>query len=620
MRLHKTALGFAVATSAFAGSGAFAQDETVEEIVVTSSRIPRPLSQIGTSVSVIDAEDIEAHGNLSLVDVLRQMPSISTSNSGGAGKATSLRIRGEEGFRTLTLFDGIRLTDPSSTQVGPQLEHLLSSGVGRVEVLRGPQGLSYGADAGGVVNIISRRPGEDFSANFDVQAGEFDTHQYSGNAGGSAGAFDYFVSLADFETEGFNTRGSDSVLQDDDGYENTTLHGRVGFALSERLRFDVVHRKVDGDTEFDGCFSGTTVHDCTSTYELGATRLGAEYTGEDFSHSLSYAVTDTDRENFALGAPSFSSNGELKRWEYVGSATGLPGFDLVAGADWEEALNNGVGRNNTGVYGEILSDFSDSLFLTAGVRHDDNDDFGTNTSYRLSGAYLVDLANDSLLKFRGSYGTGFRAPSPFEIAYNSGPFAFPPASNVNLRQETSRGWEAGVEFDSGSLLHLEAIYFDQEVEDAIFFDVDAFSGYLQDIGTSSSRGVELFGEAALTESLSLTANYTWNDTERPGGLPRRRRPEHLANLGASWFGMGERLNINAFYRISRDSIDEAGGQAVALDDFEVLDLSANFSVTDSFQLYGRIENALDEDYQEIIDYTTPGRAAYVGFRFQFGAL
>jgi len=619
---QKTLLATAVLAAINSGA-ILAQDDSdagpLEEIVITSSRVPMPMRQIGTSVSVMTQEEIEAHGNLSLIDVLRRMPAIATSNSGGAGKATALRIRGEEGYRTMTIFDGIRLLDPSGTQIGPQMEHMISSGVGRVEVLRGPQGLSYGADAGGVLNISSRSTESGFNANLDAQYGRFGTQQYSANIGGGNDTADFFVSVADMQTDGFNTQAADTVLMDDDGYDNTTIHLRGGINLSEELRLDVVHRNVDSETEFDGCFAGTTVYDCSGDFELQASRIALSYQSDSFSHSLSYAKTDTDRANFAQGAFSFGAEGELTRLEYLGSATELPGFELVFGADLEEAENNGVGRDNLGVFLEYISDFSDRLFLTAGVRHDDNDDFGTNTSYRMSIAHLTELDNGGTVKLKGSYGTGFRAPSPAEIAYNAGAFAFPPASLVTLAQEESQGYEFGVEYVLDNDLRLEAIYFDQEVENAIFFDLSGFSGYLQDVGTSSSSGVELNGEIGLGDAWDLSVNYTYNDTERPNGLQRLRRPEHLANLGLSWYGMADRLNINAFYRISRNAIDEQFGNpnVIPLDAFEVMDITANYRINDSFQVYGRLENAFDEDYQEITGFNTPGAAAYVGFKLSF---
>lgn len=589
----------------------------VEEIVVTSSRVPQPLRRLTTSVSVLSREDIEARGSFALMDVLRQMPAVSASGNGGAGKTSSLRIRGEEGFRTLAIFDGIRLTDPSGPQIAPQVEHLLGGGVERVEILRGPQGLAYGADAGGIVALSSKRPAEGLTAGFSAQAGAFDTRQLRAELGGQREAFDYFLSIADFDTGGFNARRDDSALRDDDGYGNTTVHGRFGLPLGDRLRLDLVHRHVEGDTEFDGCFAATVAHDCKALYRQRASRLGLEYQGDAVSHSLAYADTVTDRDSLVLGVSTFRTDGELKRLEYLGSARELPGLDVVFGADWEEAGIDTGSRHNTGAFLEILSDFSERLLFTAGLRGDDNDDFGRHASYRLSGAWLTEFPNGSLLKYRAAYGTGFRAPSPYEVTYNAGPFAFPPASRVRLKEEASRGVEVGVDFRSASGFRVEAVLFDQEVEDEIAFDLAGFSGYLQDVGTSRSRGVELLGEAALGAGFDMSLNYTWNDTERPDGRPRLRRPQHLANLALSWSAPGERLQAHAFWRLVREAVDESAGVLVPLDDFDVLDLNVNYQLTDRLRLHGRIENVLDEEYQEVLGYNTPGSALYVGFRMQF---
>jgi vitamin B12 transporter len=622
---HAVAAGLSTSLAAIAlpGLAAEAQPDPhhVEEIVVTSSRVPIPLRQLGTSVSVITAAEIEMHGNLALTDVLRQLPAVASSNTGGPGKGTSLRIRGEEGYRTLTIIDGLRLSDPSSTQVGAPMEHLLSNGIGRVEILRGPQGLSYGADAGGIINISSRQAQPGFQTNLDVQGGKFGTQQVSATAGGGNERADFFVSATDFRTDGFNTSTDDAITRDADGYDNTTIHLRGGLNLTEAWRIDLVHRDVAGDSEYDSCYDTVNfalTHDCLSTIDQQATRGALSYDGENFTHSVSYATTSTDRDNLSDGISAFTSEGELKRWEYVGTATNLPGFDLVFGGDLEEATNGNYSRDNTGLYLETISDFSHNLHLTAGLRHDDNDDFGTNTSYRVSGAYVYDLASGNTLKFRSSFGTGFRAPSPYEVAYNADSFAYPPASLVTLRQETSKGHEFGLEYRSHTL-QLDATWFDQDVEDAIFFDLDTYSGYLQDIGHSTSKGLELSAVVSIAQ-WHLTANHTWNDTELPNGEPRRRRPEHLTNLGVSYFGMDERLNLNAFYRISRDSFDQVGPAIVPLEDFAVLDLSATFNVTKSVQLYGRIENALDEDYREVAGFNTAGRAAYVGFRLNYSGL
>ncbi|MES2605054.1 MAG: TonB-dependent receptor, partial [Pseudomonadota bacterium] len=199
-------------------------------------------------------------------------------------------------------------------------------------------------------------------------------------------------------------------------------------------------------------------------------------------------------------------------------------------------------------------------------------------------------------------------------------YSYPPASLVALQQERSKGIETGVEYLSANDLRLEAVYFDQDVENAIDFDLVSYSGYLQYVGRSNSRGVELSASMPLTEQLSLQANYTFNDTERPNGQQRLRRPRQLLNAGISWQPQ-PRLAVHAFARSSRDAVDEppfAG--VVKLDDFVVLDLNASYQLTSTLQLSGRIENALDEQYTEVIGYNTAGAAAYVGVKMNFGSL
>ena len=148
-----------------------AADSPLEEIVVTSSRVPMPLREVGTSMSVLDDTTLTRLGFNSLFDALRTQPAVSVSNTGGTGKAATLRIRGEEGYRTLVLLDGIDISDTSSPQVSPRMEQLMSAGIQRVEILRGPQGLMYGADAGGIVNISTLAPEPGFSGDVSAEAG-----------------------------------------------------------------------------------------------------------------------------------------------------------------------------------------------------------------------------------------------------------------------------------------------------------------------------------------------------------------------------------------------------------------------------------------------------------------
>ena len=590
-------------------------NDKLEEVIVTSSRIEMPLRQIGTSVSVLTGDDITALGFNSMIDVLRTMPSVGVSNNGGAGKVSTLRIRGEDGYRTLVLMDGIDISDTSGPQFAPRMDQMLSSGIERVEVLRGPQGLMYGADAGGVVNITTNTPGQGYSGVLSAEGGRYGTSQLAANLGYGGETFDGNLSVTDYETDGFNSRSDDLVPGDDDGYQNTTYHARLGWNVSEDLRLALVGRDVDGESEYDDCYNAsfTPTNLCHSTYEQQAWRASANYQSGSFSHELAYSESETESEDFSEGVFAFGGQGELEKWSYLGSYRGSDALRLVYGVDLRTDSRDDAGatqeRDQDGYYLEYQGDFGERLYLTAGARYDDNDDFGDHTTWRVSGAYLIPV-NGGEFKLRGAYGTGFRAPSLYEIAYNDGPWG----NGVQLDAEESDGYDLALSWYGDSGLYLEAVYFDQTVDEEIYFDLVTYSGYLQGRGESSASGVELIADWPVLESLSLTGNYTYSDTETSDGSTRPRRPEHMANLGLAWRTLEGRLSLGINARIARDAEDIDGS---SLDDYEVLDINANFELWRGLELYGRVENALDEDYVEVRNYNTSGAAAYAGVRYTF---
>ncbi len=584
----------------------------LEEIIVTSSRVEMPLRQVGTSVSALNAREIQALGFNSMLDVLRTLPSVGVSNTGGAGKVSTLRIRGEEGYRTLVMMDGIDISDTSSPQFLPRLEQVLSAGIERVEVLRGPQGLMYGADAGGVVNITTRAPGEGFGGDVSAEGGRYGTQQYAGNLGYAGDTVDANLSVTDFETDGFNARSDDTLLRDDDGYENTTVHGRLGWNVSDALRLELVGRDVEGKSQYDNCGFPRT-DNCNSEYDQQAWRAGARYQGQRFNHELAYSESETQNRDFSDGGFAFGGEGKLEKWNYLGSFNGGEAMRLVYGVDLKTESRDDTGtnqeRDQDGYYLEYQGEFSKRLFVTAGARYDDNDDFGSYNTWRVSGAYLIP-ASTGEVKLRGAYGTGFRAPSLYEIGYNNGPFG----NGVELDAEESEGYDLAISWFGNNGLYLEAVYFDQTVDQEIFFDLQTFGGYLQGKGEADSSGVELIAEWPLLPSLSLTGNYTYNDTETSDAGERPRRPDHLANLGLNWQGFDNRLSLGINARLARDAVGTDGDP---LDDYEVININASFEVIRGLDVYGRVENLLDKDYEEVRNFNSSGAAAYAGVRYSF---
>ncbi len=590
-------------------------DRYLEEIVVSASRMPMPLRQVGSSVSVLTADDIRARGFVSIPDVLRNQTAIGVSNAGGQGKQTALRIRGEEGYRTLVIIDGVEVSDPTGTQVSPQLQHVLSSDIARIEILRGPQGMMYGADAGGVVNITSNTVKDGVNGGVTIEAGRYDSRLINGYVGAGNAHGDVYLSLSDFQTDGFNALKTDTVLADKDGYDNQTAHLKAGLNLNDHWRAETVLRKTEADSAYDSSFGS---NDLRTDYEQTIERFALLYTDATFTHTLAYNITDIERTNFTDGVESYFNNGEREKVEYLGSVKLQDNMALVFGIENEKeqsfgTYNGDSEREQLGYFVEAQSQLLDDIYFTAGVRQDDNDDFGKHTSYRVTAAYVQDLKNGDAIKYKTSYGTGFRAPSLYESAYNYTPWVFAPALNTTPSEETSKGYDAGIEYIGAQGLHAELVYFDQRINDEIIYDFVS-GGYLQASGESRSTGVEVSFDMPIKDVLFFYTNYTYNDSDTNTGEDRVRRPVHQGNIGLTYYLVPDKLSISSNWHFVRDVIDVGN---VTLDDYETLDIRALYHVTNATEVFVRVENATDENYQEVSNYNVAGAAAYAGVRFSF---
>ena len=505
---------------------------------MVASRTPDLIDQIGVSVTVLDQDAMRAFGYPDLGSLLDTQPGVTVTMDGGYGKAAAVRIRGEEGYRTRIVLDGINIADPSSPQISPRVEHLLSSGLSRVEILRGPQGLMWGADAGGVILMSTNDAQATTGASGFFEAGGDDFYQGSLNGSLVTDRVRASLSLSQLETEGINAREIDSVNPDRDGYENTTAHGALTVQLNEMIALDFAATDISGENEYDGCYDTTSfalIHDCDDDYEQRAWRAGATLTSDQHSLTLAVSSSETERAFFSAGQRSYATTGETDSVSLLGTWRASDTTRITYGIDQEEqSLSDGStdwARDNTGWNLEIQQQWGPAV-VTAGWRRDDNDDFGEHDSWRISARYnLSQLASGWAI--RAASGTGFRAPSLYEIAYNNGPFAYPPASGTPLLEEQSDGWEVAL-IGGISALAFEVIWFDQSIENEIIFDLATYSGYLQSFGESESDGLEIVASLPLSDNWSIDGNVTWIDAVQQNGADRPYRPEETGRVSLTW--------------------------------------------------------------------------------------
>jgi len=596
----------------------------LEPTVVTANRATTAAADVGAAVTVLDQRDIERRQSPFLAELLREVPGVSVNQTGAPGGFTSLRMRGANGFNTLVLIDGVEVSDPSGTQTSFDFAHLLASEVDRVEVLRGSQSTLYGGDAvGGVVNIITKRGQGPVRQQAQAEAGSFKTARLgygaSGgfNGGGFAFRFDRLVS------SGFSAADQRDGNVENDPVRNTTVHGNVDLDLADNLGLSASLRAVDATFEFDGFPPPAFTlrdDDLVSEVTQRSGRLAATLSllGGRLVNQLGLGHSINTRDNFRAGRPNFFADGRRLKLDYQGIYTHDASNRLVFGAEGErEGLEtNTQSKTEIGIaalYAQYELKPWSPLTLTLGGRLDSHETFGEFDTYRATAAYRTPLAG---LRLRTSYGTGFRAPSLFEL------FAAP-FGNVDLQPETSRSWDAGFDYRlAGDRLELSVAYFDLRIEDRIAFVFGPGPNYFQVPGRTDTGGIEASARWQALASLALHAAYTYTDTKDTfDGARLPRVPRHVVNALAQQAFLAERasLALHARYVAGNADLDFARFPAplVPLKDYLLLGLALSYKLTEGVEARARAENLLNRDYQEVLGYGTAGRAAYLGLALRF---
>jgi vitamin B12 transporter len=600
-----------------ASTGAVAQDvgTTVLEgiTVYSANRTPTEASKVGSSVSVITEKDIQAQSKTFVKDYLEQLPGVNFTQTGAPGSTTSISVRGANGSYVKVLVDGMDISDPSATTTQTAFEHLLVGDVSRIELLKGSQSTLYGGDAvAGVISIETKaatKPG--FSHSGGAEGGQYNTFSGAYTAGYAATD----GSNISFTVQGIDTDGFSSVRvgTEDDGYENLTFSARGEYVLSPSMKVFFAARTLDARNEFDDSFTPADNDDYTDTVQH-AGRIGTEFSLLDGAFQNTFAFQGMKIERDIYGSNANWFEGDRLKGEYKGVFRFNEHLSLLGGADWEEtgAENAGLSSRKSadvsGVYAQLMMEPIDGLVLTGGGRIDDHSAFGQFDTYRLTAAYLVPGTET---KFRASRGTGFRAPSLDELY---GEYSFVANyGNPNLQPEESESWDAGVE--QGLLngrIRLGATYFELDTDNLILFNFDCFSlpvGCLVNVpGVTQRSGVELTAVALVTDGLALSGSYTYVDTETEDGSRLPRVPKHDFVFAVDMAPM-DKVEINVTAKYIKDSIDSNG---LALDDYFLLSAKAAYEFAPGWKAYVRGENLLDEEYETVTYFATPGLSVYGG--------
>ena len=617
-----------------------ASTEEIDNIIVSASRSPISEVNIGSSVTIITREQIELRQARYVTDMLRSVPGFIVSHVGTTGSQTQVRVRGGEANHVLVLIDGVRANDPAS---GDEFrwELLSTSNIERIEIVRGPQSSLWGSDAvAAVVHVITQSGAERPGINAYAEGGSNSTRNGGLNGGTGGDTWSLAFGLERLETSGTNISRNGS---EDDESDMTTASLSAQLRPSGNLTLKLGFRAVDAYSQFDPVdfiVSGLPEDgDAASDSERYYWNAGATLSTLDgrILHRVYARSLESDNRNLIDGSLISSTASDRKTFAY--QADIQVGENLLTMAiehertRFEQRGAIGFGDPNQDQnmrVNSVIVDFQgksiDRLTWLLSTRYDDNSDFDSAVSGRLSLAYH--LSNTTLI--RANLGTGRKAPT-FTERFGFFPGQF--IGNPDLKPEKSKSYDLGIDqMLLNNALELQLAVYYQDLEDEIngfVFDPDTFLFTAENIdGVSTRKGLEMSATLNLTENLSFGGSYTYTDSTEKDGLGgdvrELRRPRHSGSLNTSYRFLDERANLTIVADYNGTSTDiffppfPAPSEIVPLESHWLLDLTASYYINQSTNIFVRASNLLDEDYEQVFGYRTPGLAAYAGVRVSFG--
>ena len=604
--------------------------EETEKIVVTATRAGVPAEQLGASVRVVTAEEIERGGKRDVAEILSSVTGLEAPRTGSRGATTSLFVRGGQSDHNLVMINGVQVNQAGG---GFDFGQLSAENIERIEIVKGAHSSLYGSDAAAsVINIITKK-GEDAlgisaSAALGYRAEKSLVQEYSSSVSGGAENYGYFLSYGRIDDGG--------VLETNNRYRNDNFTANLGLAPAENLelslfsvyrssnfgvpttgagdRFDAVADPDSGRKEKAAVVGSDVKFLPTEWWEnflrFGYSRLDADnYDGPEPEGDMPFPLKTLDRRLSLEYGSTF-----LAKTDSVSSST-------TAGVEYErESYRSGTldrSRKNYAFYAQEHLGLFGRLFVTPGVRFDKNDSFGNRWSPSASAALKID---ETGTRFRAAFGKGIKEAN-FSENFDSS-FSTP---NPDLRPEETLNREIGADqrlFDGAA--GLGVTLFHNRYKNLIAYSFEPFPNgtNFENINETRARGVEV--ELALRPGggVVLNAGYTYLDAEvtDDGGLGSAsfakgeklvRIPPHSFSAAANYSRNGLNLNVSGNYVGKRDDVNWSGfpGARVENGSFFTVDLAASWEISRSprrLRLFTRVENLFDGDYERVFGFSSPG--------------
>jgi vitamin B12 transporter len=603
-------------------------------------------------VTVITATDIENQRLQTIPDALAAVPGLNVVQTGGPGGQTSVFIRGTNSNQVKVLIDGINVSDPSNAGASFDFGQLLLGDVARIEILRGPQSGLYGSDAvGGVIAITTKTGDGPPKASFTAEGGSFGTTGQHASLSGSQDGFNYAFNVQQFQSISTPVTPSSYLPPgqpaNNNSYINWTYSTKLGAKLSDTVAVNLVGRYTNSRLGFtsDNC---TTVFPCQPE-SMPSTQVDHQafargevvwspfgdgfknYFGVSYSNLWSWNFDPNADSGYTSPAvlPPIASLGTRTNLNWRGELAMAPGQLLMMGAEDEadtlqtnssgtvDASYNFTPYTTTAQTGykagwlEWQSQLSKQFYVVSNLRYDDYETWGGHFTWRVAPVFIVPTTDT---KLKATYGTGFKAPSLYDLYVNLPQYNL--LANPNLLPEQSRGWDIGFEQPFfGDRFRVGATYYRNDITDLINTVPTTNNLYVyENVQQATTYGVEAFAAMTVSRQFSVRADYTYttalNDVTDQALV---RRPKNKASLTATWSPLDKlRLTATLLYVGSWWDYARATGAYTTAPAYTTIDLAANYLINDHLTLFTRIDNLFNARYQDPLGFERPGFGIYGG--------
>ena len=579
----------------------------IENITIRSTRIPAGAKDIGSSLYIISEDQIKARGFKDAIDAISSAPGVTSKQNGSFGGVGTIRIRGASSSQTLVLVDGVPVNDASSPAGGYNFEYLNTSNIQSIEVLKGSQSTLWGSDAiGGVINIYTKQP-ESTSFGASAEIGSFGLKRGSADINFAGSNSRFRVSTSKTSVDGISKADEKDGNSEDDGFESES------YSMSGSIDLDSLILKgslsyMESQVEYDSYGFATGVQDGderSNTDEfIGSISAFFDLFDDKLQNSIFISQSDINRDYYSNGSFSFGAEGKRELIRYQGNIE-VNEFNKIAfGLESEESK---VDVDESTIDGSfLLYEFrpNSKIIISTGIRNDDHEGFGSKTTRRISGTFKP---SDNLI-IRSSWGEGFKVPTIFQSTYFC---CGATSANSSIRPETSTSYDFGFElFFNEMNSNFSITYFDQDINDQINFSFGV-GGY-ENIDKVNSEGFEIALDYQISKLMSLYLNYSYIDSVDGNGSSLFYVAKDSGEAGLIY----EPNNSFSGSIIARYNGSESSSYG-KIDSWIRFDVNGSYKLSGTNELYFRIENLLDEEYQQIFGYGTPERSGFIGLRSKF---